>query len=135
MSKVYISKEVKFCAAHRLHNSALSVEENKALYGKCNNHHGHNYTLAVTFAGKVDPITGMLINFDEIEKLLQQHIMAKFDHKDIDQDIPEFKKRPSTAENIAITCWQILVQIEAFSSLYKVAVKELDDCIVEYYGD
>lgn len=130
-----MSKEVKFCAAHRLYNPKLSAKENKTLYGKCHNHHGHNYTLTVTFVGEVNPITGMLINFDEVEQLLQQHIVAKFDHKDIDVDIPEFKQRRSTAENIAIVCWQVLAQIGVSAKLYKIAVKELDGCIVEYYGD
>ena len=137
MSKVYISKEVKFCAAHRLHNPTLSDAENEVLYGKCNNYHGHghNYILVVTFVGEINPITGMLLNFDEIERLLHQYIIAKFDHKNIDKEIPEFKQRASTAENIAIVCWQILAQIKISAKLYKVVVKELDDCTVEYYGD
>ncbi len=134
---IYLTRRERFNAAHRLFRSDWTDEKNSEVYGKCANPnwHGHNYILVVTFVGEINPITGMLLNFDEIERLLHQYIIAKFDHKNIDKEIPEFKQRASTAENIAIVCWQILAQIKISAKLYKVVVKELDDCTVEYYGD
>jgi 6-pyruvoyltetrahydropterin/6-carboxytetrahydropterin synthase len=137
MSKVYISKEVKFCAAHRLHNPSLTDEENKVLYGKCNslNGHGHNYVLEVTFSGKIDPKTGMVINFYDIDALLEKHIIKKFDHKHLDKDIPEFSNLVSTSENLVVVCWDLLKNSNFPVKLHKLSLKELDDCIVDYYGE
>ena len=137
MSKVYVSKKVKFCAAHRLHSDALSDTENKLLYGKCNNFngHGHNYSLEVTFEGEIDPVTGMVVNFSEIKQILEKHIIDKFDHKHIDKEIFELEGLVSTAENLAVICWQLLEKANFPAELYKVALQETDDNVVEYYGE
>ena len=137
MSKIYISKEIKFCAAHRLHSAALTDAENKALYGKCNNlhGHGHNYVLRVTLVGNIDPVTGMVANFSEIKEILNKCIAEKFDHKHIDKEISEFKNLVSTAENLAVVCWQLLEKEIDPMKLYKVTLYETEDNIIEYYGD
>ena len=136
MAKVYVSKKVKFCAAHRLHSNELSDEENVKLYGKCNNFngHGHNYILEVTLEGEIDPVTGMVLNFSEIKQLLNENIADKFDHKHLDKEIPELKGIVSTAENLVVICWQLLEQANLPAKLYKVALHETDDNVVEYYG-
>jgi len=137
MNKVYVSKKVKFCAAHRLHSLALSDAENKKLYGKCNNlyGHGHNYTLEVTLVGEIDPVTGMVVNFSEIKRILNEHIADKFDHKHIDKEVPEFENLVSTAENLAVICWQLLEKVILPIKLHRVTLYETDDNVVEYYGE
>src|SRR3990167_4365297 len=110
MIMAYVTKIVKFNAAHRLHNEQLSDAENEKIYSKCNNFHGHghNYTLAVTLKGEVDPITGMIVNLSELKPLIEKTICDRFDHKHLNKDTEDFKHRVPTAENIAIVCWQLL---------------------------
>lgn len=137
MAKVYVSSKVKFCAAHRLHNEALSDEENIALYGKCNNPngHGHNYTLEVTFKGGIDPVTGMVVDFRDVRKLLDDYIGEKFDHKYLDKEISELKGKVSSVENLAVICWQLLKKVNFPAELHKVTLYETDNSAVEYYGE
>lgn len=138
MTIVYICKKIKFNAAHRLHSPKLSDEENKKIYGKCNNFygHGHNYLLEVTLKGPVDPITGMVANLNEIKDLLESAISDRFDHKHLNQDVDDFKTRVPTAENMVIVIWEILQKNTAISgTLYKLVLHETDSNSVEYYGE
>jgi 6-pyruvoyltetrahydropterin/6-carboxytetrahydropterin synthase len=95
-----------FSAAHRLHAPALSDEENKAIYGKCNNPkgHGHNYTLEVTVRGGVDTSTGMVIDLVDMDRTVRG-VLDTMDHKHIDRQIPAFATQASTAENIVVYLW------------------------------
>src|SRR5437660_7486951 len=80
---VLITRKIEFSASHRYHNPAFSAEENRRVFGKCNNlhGHGHNYTLEVTVAGEPDPVTGMVLDLKELKELLEREIMQRRDHR------------------------------------------------------
>jgi 6-pyruvoyltetrahydropterin/6-carboxytetrahydropterin synthase len=98
-----------FSAAHRLHTPQLSDQENRAIYGKCNNPngHGHNYTLEVAVAGLVDDMTGMVIDLVEMDRTVRS-VLDQLDHKHIDREIDGFAEQTSTGENIVIYLWDEL---------------------------
>src|SRR6185503_17826032 len=99
-----------FSAAHRLCRADLTDEENYALYGKCSNPngHGHNYDLEVAVAGDIDPETGMVANFYEINGLVERLIFDKVDHKHMNFDVDFMTGVIPTAENMAKRFWEIL---------------------------
>jgi len=98
---VRLTCQYHFSASHRLDTPALSAEENRRLYGKCNNPfgHGHNYTLDVTVEGRVDP-NGQVADRRELNELVERHVLSLVDHKDLNRDIPAFVGVPTT-ENLA----------------------------------
>jgi 6-pyruvoyltetrahydropterin/6-carboxytetrahydropterin synthase len=98
-----------FSAAHRLHAPALSDEQNRAIYGKCNNPngHGHNYTVEVTVQAPVDEVTGMVIDLAEMDRTVRA-VLRRLDHRHLDREITAFAEQPSTAENIVVFLWHEL---------------------------
>lgn len=98
-----------FSAAHRLHAPALSDAENLEVYGKCNNPrgHGHNYTLEVTVKGVIDPVTGMVIDLPDMDRIVRS-VLDQVDHKHLDREISAFHSQVSTAENIVVYLWREL---------------------------
>lgn len=133
--KVSLTRIESFSAAHRLHSHQLSEEENRILYGKCNNFHGHghNYKVEVTVTGAVDETTGMIINITDLKKIIQNKVLDLLDHKNIDLDVEYFcrTKKPSTAENIALFIFeQIRQNIPSSIELESVKLHETDKNIV-----
>lgn len=108
--RIAIFRRGHFNAAHRLHNPAWSDEKNKAIFGKCNNanYHGHNYELEVKVVGEVDPETGYLIDLKLLKDLISSEVEDRFDHKNLNLDVPEFKDLPPSTENICYIIWQIM---------------------------
>ena len=104
MRIVSLSRIVHFSASHRLHVGTYSAQKNRRIFGKCNNPagHGHNYTAEVTVTGEIDPVTGMVFNLDELKKILEATVMKRLDHRNLNLEVPAFKKTNPTAENIAI---------------------------------
>lgn len=100
---IRMAQKFEFSAAHRLHNPALSTEKNLELFGKCNNPngHGHNYELEVLIGGHPDPHSGQIIPLADFHRLVNQHVIAVFDHKHFNLDCPEFAALNPTVENIA----------------------------------
>ncbi len=132
--KVAVFRREHFNAAHRLHNPKWSKEENEATFGKCNNeyYHGHNYELIIKVAGEPDPETGYVIDMKVLSDLIKEHITDRFDHKNLNLDVPEFKNLNPTAENIAIVIYNILRdKIESQYDL-KVTLYETPRNFVEY---
>ncbi|XP_065843418.1 6-pyruvoyl tetrahydrobiopterin synthase-like [Oscarella lobularis] len=134
--RAYVTRNQSFSAAHRLHSSALTDEENAKLYGKCNNPngHGHNYRVEITVYGDVDPLTGMVINIADLKIYIEKGIMQNLDHVNIDKDVPYFRTKPSTTENVALFIWE---QMKALLGdlLYEVKLWETDKNSVIYRGD
>ena len=99
-----------FNAAHRLHNPDWDIEKNKAVFGKCNNpsYHGHNYELIVKVYGEIDPVTGFVIDMKVLKDIINEFVLEKLDHKNLNIDVEEFKNLNPTAENIAVVIWNIL---------------------------
>ncbi|WP_035348277.1 6-carboxytetrahydropterin synthase [Heyndrickxia ginsengihumi] len=133
-SMVRLTRRYHFSTAHRLHSNDLSVEENKALFGKCNNPygHGHNYYLEVTVKGIPDPITGMIIDLTELDEIVDQEIMSRFDHKHLNLDTEEFKTLNPTSENVAVVIWDLLSP--KLSNLFKIGLFETEKNYFEYFG-
>lgn len=107
---VSVFRKAHFNAAHRLHNPNLSDEENKRLFGLCNNpsYHGHNYTLELKVTGEIDPITGYVIDTKILKDIIQKEVHDRFDHRNLNEDTVEFKNLNPTAENIAVVIWELV---------------------------
>lgn len=108
--KVTVSRKAHFNAAHRLFRKDWSMEQNNAIFGKCNNpnYHGHNYELIVSVTGEIDQETGFVVDVKILSDLIKEHIENAFDHKNLNLDVPDFEKLNPTAENIAVVIWQKL---------------------------
>jgi 6-pyruvoyltetrahydropterin/6-carboxytetrahydropterin synthase len=111
-NKVAVFRKEHFNAAHRLHSNKLSDAENAVTFGKCNysNYHGHNYEVIVRVIGEVDPITGFVIDTKVLSELIKTQVIERFDHKNLNLDVKEFKDLNPTAENIAMVIYSILKQ-------------------------
>ncbi|MBL7909475.1 MAG: 6-carboxytetrahydropterin synthase [Bacteroidia bacterium] len=132
--KIAVYRKEHFNAAHRLHSPALTDAENALLFGKCNyaNYHGHNYELIVKVIGEVDPITGYVIDLKVLSDLIKEHVIEKFDHKNLNLDTVEFKDLNPTAENIAVVIYNILrPKLEKKYEL-KIVLYETERNYVEY---
>lgn len=106
--KVTISRKAHFNAAHRLYRKDWSMEKNEAIFGKCNNpnFHGHNYDLTVSVTGEIDPETGYVMDVKFLSDIIKEEVEDKFDHKNLNLDVAEFKDLNPTAENIVVVIWQ-----------------------------
>ena len=134
--KVALGRRYHFAASHRLHNPALSAEENGRLYGKCNNPygHGHNYTLEVLVSGAIDPATGMIANLADLDGFVQSEVLEPFDHKSLNEDVAAFRDRVPTTENL---CIEIFHRLKPFAkaNLERIRVQETSNNSFEYAGE
>nr|UZC79459.1 6-pyruvoyl-tetrahydropterin synthase [Cyprinus carpio 'koi'] len=133
----FITRVQSFSACHRLHSKSLSDEENKRIFGKCNNPngHGHNYTVEVTVRGKIDRNTGMVMNLTDLKECIEEAIMKPLDHKNLDLDVPYFADVVSTTENLAVFIWESMVKLLPPDSLHEIKIYETDRNIVVYRGE
>ncbi len=137
MPVVYLSRRATFSASHRLHSDQLSDEENRDLFGKCNNPngHGHNYEIEATLRGEIDPQTGIVVNLTDLKAALQECIVDLMDHRHLNLDVAQFRQLNPTAENIAVVCWQLLKPRVPPGTLYEVVVRETENNLVRYRGE
>ncbi len=107
---VLLTRKIEFAASHLYHNPNLSDEENRRIFGKCNNPHGHghNYTLEVTVEGEPDPVTGMVLDLKELKGILEREIMQRMDHRHLNYEVAELAGQIPTCENVARVIWQLL---------------------------
>ena len=105
--KVTISRKAHFNAAHRLYRKDWTFEKNDTVFGKCNNpnFHGHNYDMIVSLTGQIDPETGYVMDVKELADIIKEEVENKFDHKNLNLDVPEFLDLNPTAENIVVVIW------------------------------
>src|SRR5690606_17279306 len=104
-----LSQRFEFSASHRLHNPALSDEENRRTFGKCNNPHGHghNYEVQVTIKGDPDEATGLLVDVAAFERLVAETVIDRFDHRHLNTEVPEFRTTIPSVENIARVIYRL----------------------------
>lgn len=123
-----------FNAAHRLHNPEWNAEDNALIFGKCNNpnFHGHNYELIVRLSGEVDPKTGYVFDMKILSDLIKEHVLDRFDHKNLNLDVEEFKTLNPSAENIAIVIYDILREKISNDYDLKITLFETARNYVEY---
>ncbi len=134
MNKVAVYRKEHFNAAHRLFNSQWDDEQNKEIFGKCSNpnYHGHNYELIVKLVGEVDPATGFVMDMKKLSDLVQENVIEKFDHKNLNEDCLEFKNLNPTAENIVKVIYDILVKEISKELKMTLRLYETERNFVEY---
>jgi len=134
---LYITKITNFSASHRLFNPNLSDEENEKLFDKCNNKngHGHNYKLEITISGEVNPVSGYVIDLKLLKNIIEEEIIEKVDHTNLNLDVDFLKGTIPSVENLAITFWNILENKLPSGKLYKIKLFETENSYVEYYGN
>ena len=136
---VYLTRVEHFNAAHKLENKTWSDEENKEVFGKCANEnwHGHNYELHVTIKGVPHPETGFIYNAKTLGKLIQDVIVEKVDHRNLNLDVDFMKGKFTSAENFAMGIWnELKPHIENGSDvkLHCIKLVETPKIYVEYFG-
>ncbi len=139
MPEVYLTRKEHFNAAHRLYRADWSDDENERVFGRCANAnwHGHNFTLWVTVKGTPNPETGFIINLKDLGALIQQEVIVKLDHKNLNVDVPFMKGILPSTENLAIEIWKILDPlIQSYhAKLFAVRIFETENNSVEYRGE
>lgn len=132
--KISVFRKAHFNAAHRLHNPNWDDATNKKVFGKCNNpnFHGHNYELVVKVTGEIDPRTGYVIDMKVLKDIMEEHVLDRFDHKNLNLDTEEFKTLNPTAENIAVVIWNILRPQLATTLDLTIRLYETERNFVEY---
>jgi|SRR5579863_4472370 len=101
---IRVTRRYRFSASHRLHSNRFSDAENSELYGKCNNPfgHGHDYVLELGVLGPVEPVTGLTVNLQTLDRLVQECVLSDFEHRNLNEDIEEFAAAVPTSENIIL---------------------------------
>jgi 6-pyruvoyltetrahydropterin/6-carboxytetrahydropterin synthase len=133
---VTVSRAAHFNAAHRLFNPEWDNTRNDEVFGKCNNlnYHGHNYNLVVHVTGPIDPDTGYVMDIKILSDLVEEKIVERFDHKNLNLDVEEFRDLNPTAENIAVSIWFILREFIDRSLKLAITLYETERNFVEYTG-
>jgi 6-pyruvoyltetrahydropterin/6-carboxytetrahydropterin synthase len=131
---VLVSRRETFNAAHQLHNPHLSEDENRRLFGKCFNLHGHNYALDVVVAGKIDKASGYVLDLKRLSDVMHQQIIQHVDHRNLNTDVPWLDGLITTAENLAVTFWERLQCELPDGVLRSVRVSETDKNWAEVGG-
>ncbi len=126
---VLVTRKARFCAGHRYWRAEWTAERNREVFGACANEngHGHNYSLEVTVSGPVDPETGMVINLSELDRLIQEFVIERIDHRNLNLDVPELAGRIPTTEVLADFIWTTLTGKLPVGRLEEVRVYEADD--------
>lgn len=132
---VLVTRREMFNAAHQLRDPGLSDNENRRLFGKCVNLHGHNYVIDVTVAGKIDEATGYVIDLKRLSEVICRQIIRDVDHRNLNTDVPWLEGLIPTAENLAVAFWERLGLELPDGSLRSVRVSETDKNWAEVVDD
>ncbi|MFT6971359.1 MAG: 6-pyruvoyltetrahydropterin/6-carboxytetrahydropterin synthase [Roseivirga sp.] len=132
--RIAVYRKEHFNAAHRLHNPSWTDEKNSEIFGKCNNpsFHGHNYELIVKVTGERDPESGYVCDMKIIKDIVREHVVDKFDHKNLNLDVEEFKNLNPTAENISVVIYDLLRPVIDANLDLKITLYETERNFVEY---
>ena len=109
--RVTVSRKAHFNAAHRLYVKSWDDAKNEEIFGKCSNphYHGHNYELIVNVTGPIDPVTGYVMDMKVLKDLIKSEVVVSFDHKNLNEQVPEFYDLIPSAENIAVVIYNKLL--------------------------
>jgi 6-pyruvoyltetrahydropterin/6-carboxytetrahydropterin synthase len=134
---IFLTRKAEFSSAHFYWVEAWTPEENERAFGKCANRngHGHNYTLEVTVAGEIDPVSGFVVDLKELKEIMEREVISVYDHRHLNFEVPEFKTLMPTTENIAIAIWRRLDRKIPHARLHRVRVYEMADLFADYYGE
>jgi 6-pyruvoyltetrahydropterin/6-carboxytetrahydropterin synthase len=130
-----LTRRYAFSAGHRLSRACWDPEQNRQIYGRCANPggHGHNYTLLVTVAGEPDPASGMIVDLAELDRVVRRTVLDRLDHRFVNEEVPEFRDRVPTSENLCRWIWHVL-QPEAPAPLARIVLHETGTNCFEYSG-
>jgi 6-pyruvoyltetrahydropterin/6-carboxytetrahydropterin synthase len=128
---VRVTRAIEFSASLRLRRGDLSDAENRRLFGPQAERHGHNYRLEVSLRGAPDPRTGMVVDLKDVKAVLEREVMARFDHRDLNDDTPFFEKAPPTGENLARVIFELLDRALPTGLLERVRLHEGPDQFVD----
>ena len=136
MPSVRVTRRVHFSAAHRLHNPALSDEENRRIFGLCNspNWHGHNYELDVTVQGEPDPVTGYVVDLGVLRDRAEE-VVGALDHRNLNLDVPWLEGVLPSTENLVVAIWNRLAPLVPSGRLVRLVLWETPRNYVEYTGE
>lgn len=134
--RAHLSRRYRISASHRLYSDALTPEQNRALYGKCSNPHGHghNYVIQVTVSGQVDRRTGMICDLAALDGCVERQVIRRFDHANLNL-VEDFAGLPPTTENLCQTIFALLVEGVAGAKLERVRIEETSNNFFEYAGE
>jgi 6-pyruvoyltetrahydropterin/6-carboxytetrahydropterin synthase len=137
---IFLTRRATFSASHFYWNPSWSEEKNKDIFGRCSNRngHGHNYTLEVTVAGQPDSVTGFVVDLKWLKDAIEREVLAAYDHRHLNLEVPEFAQTIPTTENIAIAAWKRLekaVNAAGEARLSRVRVYETPEIFAEYRGE
>jgi 6-pyruvoyltetrahydropterin/6-carboxytetrahydropterin synthase len=135
--KVTVHRKAHFNAAHRLYKKDWSFEKNEEIFGKCNNpqYHGHNYELIASVTGDIDPETGYVMDVKVLKDLIKSEVEDAFDHKNLNEQVPEFQNLNPTAENISVVIWNKLKPKLKQGHELEITLYETPRNFVTYKGD
>lgn len=135
--KVTVHRKAHFNAAHRLYRKDWDFEKNEQVFGKCNNphYHGHNYELIASVTGEIDPETGYVIDVKVLKDLIKSEVEDAFDHKNLNEQVPEFKDLNPTAEHIAVVIWNKLKPKLKDEHALEITLYETPRNFVTYKGE
>jgi len=141
---IFLTRRATFSASHYYWNPAWTEEKNQQVFGRCANRngHGHNYTLEVTVAGEIDPVTGFVVDLKWLRDIIEREVLASWDHRNLNLDVPEFVASESnatipTTENLAIAAWKRLgpaVAAAGGAQLSRIRVYETPEIFAEFRG-
>ena len=137
MPTVTVTRRMTFNAAHRVHNPALSDQENTELFGKCNNPnwHGHNYVLDVSVKGEVSSKTGYVVDLARLKDIVTREVVDKVDHRNLNVEVDFMRDRIPTTENLVVAIWKVLVPAVAPAKLERLVLWETQNNAAEYRGE
>jgi 6-pyruvoyltetrahydropterin/6-carboxytetrahydropterin synthase len=138
MATTYLTRAVRFSAAHRYYREDWDEARNREVFGACSNlhGHGHNYRLEVTVAGEPDPVTGFSVDLAQLDRVLIEEVVARLDHQHLNHAVAEFKPGGAmpTTENILLWIWGRLAPRVSGARLLRLRLHEDVDLFVDYYG-
>lgn len=134
--QVVVTRRLHFSAAHRVHNPAMSDEENRRTFGKCNNPnwHGHNYILDVSVKGGLDERTGYVIDLSRIKEIVTTQVIEKVDHRNLNLEVDFLRDTIPTTENLVVAIWRVLEPALKPAQLSRLVLWETVNNYVEYDG-
>ena len=131
----FLTKQFKFCAAHQYWNDNWDLEKNTDVFGDDIKIHGHNYILDITVTGQINPESGFIIDLMKLKDIVDQNVINHLDHSQIEKDIPWFKGKQPSTENLVVFIWEkIHDKIPSPAKLYKIKLRETPTIFTEYYG-
>ena len=132
---IYLTKQYKFCAAHKYWNYNWSAQKNKEVFDEDIKIHGHNYILSITVKGNINHDSGFIVDIKKLNKIVSKYIIDIFDHSQIEKDINWFKDKQPSTENMVVFMWnEIANKIPSDAILHCIKLRETPTIFSEYYG-